>query len=307
MLLPELMNSSNIILMEAAIVERLRRTNGIQLHPSLVNAPLIYDNQGRTALGEIYNEYIDIAEQHNLPIFLCTPTWRTDYDRVFASEHSLEINQDSVLFLQEIRSARGSFAGNIKIGGLIGCKNDCYLPDEALTRPNAIEYHKWQIDKLVKGGADFIIAETLPNIEEAIGIAEAISTFNNPYFISFVINRLGTILDGTPLINAIDRIDASVELPPIGYMVNCAHPFFLRAEQQPLKLYKRLCGYLANASSLDHCDLDSSETLMVDNLDEWSDEMLKIHINHGVKILGGCCGTNADHLSAVVEKIINIS
>lgn len=57
----QLLENNNLILMEAAIVELLRRAEDISLHPVLVNAPLIYEKAGREALGKLYRKYIDIA------------------------------------------------------------------------------------------------------------------------------------------------------------------------------------------------------------------------------------------------------
>ena len=39
----QILNKNKLILIEAAIVERLRRSDNIVLHHDLVNAPLIYD------------------------------------------------------------------------------------------------------------------------------------------------------------------------------------------------------------------------------------------------------------------------
>ncbi len=68
--------------MEAAIVERLRRSTDCELHPDLVNAPLIYEEHGKKALSKIYQEYVDIAANSVQNILLCTPTWRANYSRV---------------------------------------------------------------------------------------------------------------------------------------------------------------------------------------------------------------------------------
>ena len=153
---------------------------------------------------------------------------------------------------------------------------------------------------MIEGGVDFIIAETLPAIEEAIGIAQAAAEWQIPYFISFVIGRDGLILDGTKIIEAIQLIDQLTENPPLGYMVNCAYPTFLQAEKQPAALFNRLDGYLANASSLDHCDLDGAEGLFLDDINDWAKHMNALYYTYGVKVLGGCCGTNASHLKAIL-------
>lgn len=40
---------------------------------------------------------------------------------------------------------------NILIAGDIGCKNDAYRPEEALSQEEAVEFHSWQVDQLYFG------------------------------------------------------------------------------------------------------------------------------------------------------------
>lgn len=302
-IMKKLVQDNKLILMEASIVESLRRSEHIDLHPILVNAPLIYEEQGRKALGALYQKYIDIARDANRPFMMCTPTWRADQTRVAETGIKPSINMDAVRFLKGIRDAQSNAGPAIKIGGMIGCKNDCYQPDEGLSASDAEEFHAWQLSQLKKGGADFLIAETLPGIEEAIGIARAIERTGLPYIISFVISRDGRVLDGTALHTAVKIIDKSTTRKPLGYMVNCAYPSFLNAADQPPALFKRLIGYLANASSLDHCNLDGAEKLHVENVSDWGGLMLELNREYGVKVLGGCCGTNEEHLKFIAGKI----
>ena len=232
---------------------------------------------------------------------MCTPTWRANQERVSETGINPAVNIDAARFLQDIRESQKQGRENIKIGGLIGCKNDCYLPQEALSATQAEQFHTWQIEQLKQGGVDFIIAETLPSINEAIGIAKALENSGLPYFMSFVISRDGRVLDGTELFTAINMIDANTDRQPLGFMVNCAYPSFLQAAAQPRELFKRLVGYLANASSRDHCELDGSESLLMESVSDWGEMMLELNRVYGVKVLGGCCGTNEQHLKYLVD------
>jgi homocysteine S-methyltransferase len=301
-MMKQLLENNSLILMEAAVIERLRRTGDIPLHSSLANGPLIYDRAGRRALSRIYQGYIDIALKAELPILLCTPTWRTNQERVIEPGIAPSINTDAVRFMQELRDAQKTSVASIKIGGMIGCKNDCYRPDQGLAAPEAEIFHAWQIGQLARTGVDFLIGETLPNIEEALGIAKAMEKTGIPYIISFVISRDSYLLDGTDLNSAVELIDSKTNKPPLGFMVNCAYPTFLCAARQPAALFKRLIGYQANASALDHCDLDGAEQLEAEDITDWGDAMLELNRSHGVKILGGCCGTGNVHLKHLVGK-----
>lgn len=297
----KIFKNNKLVLIEAAIIEQLRRSGKVRLHPILANAPLIYDEYARSELRKIYEGYIKISLDAGIPFLMCTPTWRANMARVSKSDVPPSINTDTVHFLQEIRNAQQSGNEMIKIGGLIGCKNDCYKPDEGLSAAESEQFHSWQIDQLAKAGIDFLIAATLPNTEEAKGIAKAMEKTHIPYIISFVISRNGQILDGTDLSIAVDIIDSSTNRKPLGFMVNCSYPSFLCADRQPPELFDRLIGYQANASSLDHCDLDNAKRLETEDVSDWGNEMLKLNRLYGVKILGGCCGTGEEHLRYIIN------
>ena len=303
MTLDQLLQSNSHILMEAAINETLRRRTDVDLHPRLTNALMVNDEAGRKILSSIYREYISVAEQADVPILMCTPTWRANRERLEEAGVDSDVNGDAVLFMKELQKSYGNWSGNILVGGLMGCKNDCYKPDEGLFAEDATSFHAWQAEKLARAGVDFIMAATLPSLPEAVGIAQALSETNIPYMISFVINRHGRVLDGSPLDRACDTIDSLCQHPPLGFMVNCAHPSFLLPHEQKATLFDRLIGYQANASSLDHSDLDNAETLKIDDVSEWGDMMISFNKRHGVKILGGCCGTGRQHLQYIVDYI----
>jgi S-methylmethionine-dependent homocysteine/selenocysteine methylase len=298
----QMIENNRLVLMEAAIVERLRRSSDIELHNELLNAPLIYEQNGKKALGKLYQEYVDIAFESSVPILLFTPTWRANQSRVKNANISQAINIDAVHFMQEFRNSQTNHKNEIKIGGLIGCKNDCYKPNEGLSASEAQAFHSWQIEQLVLGGVDYLIAETLPNVNEALGIAKAMETTGIPYIISFVLSRDGRILDGTNIIDAIEIIDSRTVNKPLGYLFNCSFPAFICPDKQPKKLFKRLIGCQANASSMDHCDLDGAAQLEAETVSEWGSLMLKLNYEYVMKILGGCCGTNGEHLRYISGK-----
>lgn len=296
---------NNFILMEAAVIETLKRSGKVSLHTYLEHAPLIYDKAGKDELLQIYKRYICIAQKAGVPIFVCTPTWRTNHERIQKSRLKKDINNDCVDFLKKIRSSlSNNYSSKVFIVGLIGCKNDCYKPEEALLIDEAKKFHSWQISKLAEAGVDLLFAATIPNLAESIGVAISMKTTKIPYIISFVINSDGFILDGTCLDEAFQKVDSMTkDNPPIGYMINCSHPSFLKLEKQTAYVFDRLIGYQANASSKNHNELEDNSTLQVDNINEWAELMAIFNKEYGIKILGGCCGTNSKHLESIVQKI----
>ena len=251
----------------------------------------------------LYNGYVAIAQRENIPILLSSPTWRANRERIKSAGISSDVNADAVRFLSSLRSEWGLQAEMIGIGGLIGCKNDAYGADDGLSAADAREFHAWQIRRLADAGVDFLLAATLPTRPEAVGIALAMEETDIPYFISFVIDRKGRILDGTLLEDAIAEIDSRCNKPPLGYMINCAYPGFLNPQLLPDEALLRLVGYQANASSRDHSELDSSDSLQADNIEDWGSRMIELNRKYGLKILGGCCGTGSEHLEYIVRNI----
>jgi homocysteine S-methyltransferase len=303
MSIEDAIRGNDLILTEAAVIECLRRSGDVELHPRLVNALLIYDARGREALSGLYQSYIRIARKADIPIIIGTPTWRANHERVLESRVEGDVNGDAVRFLKELRSGWGDWSGNIFIGGLVGCRHDCYKPAEGLLAQDAERFHQWQIEKLSEADVDLLMAVTLPAAEEATGIARAMTKTAIPFIVSFVLDGEGRILDGNSLETAIDRIDAACSRPPLGYMINCSYPSFLKPHEQPESVLPRLIGYQANASSLDHSELEGTEFLLAEDVSQWGGLMIELNRRYGVKILGGCCGTGGSHLEYIVHNI----
>lgn len=139
----DVVRDSAFILAEASVVESLRRSNRIELHPRLVNSPLIYDNKGREELSNLYNGFISVAQESGIPIVTLTPTWRANKERLSEAGVKCDVNKDAVGFMKEIRDKWGKWQNNIFIGGLTGCKNDCYEHAEALDMEEACSFHTW--------------------------------------------------------------------------------------------------------------------------------------------------------------------
>lgn len=86
------------------------------------------------------------------------------------------------------------------------------------------EYHGLQANALARSGADFLYAPAFPAVEEALGVAMAMADTGLPYVVSFVLERGGRVLDGTPLHAAIEHIDAGALPAPLFYSISCVHP-----------------------------------------------------------------------------------
>jgi len=303
------LQNRELMLAEGSIYERLRRHQSIEFDPYLAHATLIYNPVSAKILTRVYREYLDIGQKHHLPMSIYTPTWRANRERHNNSEfRDYQVNQDNVRFLLNIKTNYEATNHPIFIGGLIGPRGDAYRPEEALSKKDAISFHTYQIEAFAETNVDFLYATTLPAFSEAYGIAAAIAKTNFPYVLSFVIRKNGTLLDGTPLHQAIEEIDTALTRPPTGYAVNCVHPTILmegllQGEIEKRSLMERIVSFGANTSKRSPEELDGLEELDTEEPSRFAELMAAVYNQFHIPIMGGCCGTGTDHIECLARRL----
>lgn len=306
---PEFFEQSPIIIGEGAVIERLRRNTDFELDPFIVNSAFIYDEAKRSALETIYRQYLDIGFQYDLPLLLSTPTWRANRKRIAAAGYEgRDVNGDNFRFLDALRTSYGVYAQKVVICGLLSCHGDAYNPEEALETDVAFEFHSRQAMKLSEAGVDFLLAATLPSYSEAAGLASALAATGKPYIVSFVIRPGGTLLDGTPLKDAIAAIDNAIIPRPLAYLVNCTHASIFKSAisheiNSSLLVRERVVGLLANTAALNPEELDNSDGLVEEDPEIFGPSVAGLHGEFGMKILGGCCGTDHRHIRHLATQL----
>jgi S-methylmethionine-dependent homocysteine/selenocysteine methylase len=144
----------------------------------------------------------------------------------------------------------------------------------------------------------------VPALSEALGLARAMAACGLPIVISFVARRTGVLLDGTPLEVAIATIDDRVDPAPVGYMLNCVHPFVLASAlaAQPAAT-RRIIGLQANTSAREPEELDGATELETAEPGPFARELAAVTRAFGLRVVGGCCGTDAEHIDALARLL----
>jgi len=307
------LKQSKCILGEGAVIERLRRNPDCELDPHIVNSGFIYHAAKRATLAAICRQYLDIGFRHDVPLLLSTSTWRASRERIAAAGLTgMDVNGDNFRFLDALRNSYGDYARKVVICGLLSCRGNAYDPAEALAAADAHEFHAWQATMLAQAEIDFLLAATLPALSEAIGLASAMAATGKPYIISFVARPEGTLLDGTPLKDAIAAIDASANPQPLAYMVNCTHASIFKAAlrhegNSSLRVRDRMVGLLANTAALGPEELDNRTGLVEEDPEVFGRSVAGLHGELGMKILGGCCGTDDRHIGCLATRLASAS
>ncbi|GFE59717.1 homocysteine S-methyltransferase family protein [Geobacter sp. AOG2] len=308
--LQKLLTTSPVILGEGAVIERLRRVPDIRLDEQVVNSALIYDDHGQAVLADICRQYLEIGRSSHLPLLLSTPTWRAGRERIAAAGLAgRDLNGDNFRFLDALRREQGDYSKNVVISGLMSCRGDAYRPEEALSALEARAFHAWQAEALAAAGVDLLLAATLPALSEAIGLAQALAATGLPYLVSFVARPEGTLLDGTPLKDAIATIDSQASPQPLAYLVNCTHASVFRQAlchefNSSAHVRKRVIGLLANTAALSPEELDNSAELVEEAPEVFGAAVAALHEDLGMKVLGGCCGTDERHISSLARHLV---
>lgn len=300
------LETNGSILMEGALGERLKREYSLCPDPTLAWAALVYSEAGRAALSELWGQYIGIARQFHLPFMATTPTRRTNQQRIQAASCSKPVIRDNVEFLREIQRQSGI---EMYVGGLMGCRGDAYTGEGNLQADQAREFHSWQAGEFAQSGVDFVFAGIMPTLPEAMGMAQALSDTGIPYIISFTVERSGRLIDCTTVHNAISQIDQCAANMPLCYMANCVHPAILyEALAQPCNdtdaVKARFLGVQGNTSPLPYAELDGAVDLKCSGPAEFAKETLRLKQGMGLKIIGGCCGTDSRHMEAIAGGMV---
>jgi len=291
--------------LETALIFRA----GIDL-PDFAAFPLVDSGAGRAALADYYAPYLALADRLRTGIVLDTPTWRASLDwgaRLgYDSTRIAELNRAAVGFVRGLAADRPSVPA--VINGVIGPRGDGYVVGSLMSADEAAAYHGLQARAFAEAGADMITAVTMTYAEEAIGIARAAGLAGLDVALSFTVETDGRLPSGQRLGEAINQVDEATGGAPAYYMINCAHPTHFLHELDPDAPWSgRVKGLRANASRLSHAELDAATELDRGDIAELADLYAGVRSAFELRVVGGCCGTDHEHVEAVATTLVGAS
>jgi S-methylmethionine-dependent homocysteine/selenocysteine methylase len=304
--LPQL---ERLVLTDGGLETDLIFNRGIDL-PHFASIVLLRSREGGAALKAYYRSYLELARRLGTGFVLESPTWRASPD--WAEPLGLDqgeldgLNRAAVELMRSLATEYATEAMPVVVSGCIGPRGDGYDPGQVMSATEATDYHRHQARVLASAGADMIAAITMTNVDEAIGVARAAEAADRPVAISFTVETDGRLPTGEALADAVRAVDAATDCYPAYFMVNCAHPdHFAAAFRGQEEWTKRVRGVRANASRCSHEELNAMTELDAGDPAELGalyrdllDEQPQI------TVLGGCCGTDIRHVTAVAEACV---
>lgn len=306
--------SSDLFLTDGGLETTLVFLEGYQL-PCFAAFDLLKNENGYDAIKNYYRRYLEIAKNLKMNFILESPTWRANPDWVekigYPSSVLPEVNQKAVQLLVELKKEFETEVPAMVLSGCVGPRGDGYKPGSIMNAEEAEKYHSTQINIFSRTSVDMVSAITMNYVEEAIGIAAAAGISNLPVVISFTVETNGRLASGMSLKDAIERVDRSVERPPVYFMINCSHPTHFLPELLEGKneeWTKRIKGVRANASCKSHAELDESIELDRGDPQALGTEHKKLkEIFAHLNVFGGCCGTDEEHVLAIASQVKRVT
>jgi len=287
----ERLGETPVLLLDGAMGTELFR-RGIKTRlPSWSARALMDDPQ---TVREIHEDYIRAGAE-----IITTNTFRTT-SRSLGKEglhhRAEELTKLAVNLAKEARNKTGSEL--VWIAGSIAPLEDCYEPQLTPDSQSAFKEHKEFIHWLAEAGVDLILIETMNTIQEAAAAARAAQTTGLPVLISWTCGADGKILDGTSISKAVLSLESS---KPAAFLVNCTPAKnIIPALKKIRDVSKVPFGAYANIGKPEPVfgweftnELDAAAYA----------REVKSWIQEGAKIVGGCCGTSPDHISALKKLL----
>ena len=166
-----------------------------------------------------------------------------------------------------------------------------------------VRFHTERLAVVETTEADFVALESVPSLEEAEAIVEALHQHPTVHgWISFTCKDDQHVSHGEKMAHCAEFLDRQMQVVAVG--INCTQPKFIRsligevrrATRKPVVVYPNS----GEGWDAEHrCWTGTSDAAGFSNLArEWAEA--------GAQIIGGCCRTGPEHVRAIRESLSGI-
>ena len=294
-----------MVLTDAGLETVLVFEEGLDL-PQFAAFPLLDSDAGRIVLRRYYDPFLRLACDLGSAFVLSSPTWRAnpDWGELLGYDDNAlaELNGRAVGFLEQLRDEVMPPVERdaVVIEGYVGPRSDAYRPTLRMDAAQAADYHGLQLRAFAAAGCAQAAALTLSYPEEAIGIVRAAQAAGLPIVIGFTVETDGRLPSGDSIEQAILAVDGATDGTARSFMINCAHPSHFEAALPEGDARLRIHALRANASMKSHAELDAAEDLDAGDPTDLAQRYVALRRElPELHVLGGCCGTNLSHVTAI--------
>ncbi len=298
----EALQTEKFLILDGAVATELEK-KGANLNDSLWSAKILLEQP--ELIKETYLEYLEAGAD-----IICTATYQATFEgfrnkgiekkkAIALFKLSVELAQEARAIHQDKSQNNNQFiAASIGPYGAYLADGSEYTGDYPIRKKELIAFHQERLELMIELGVDLLLFETIPNMEETIGLVELLSDLPAiPVLFSFSCKDAEHIRDGSPLSEAGAIAASSPQIVAVG--VNCIQPSLVSPAISNLNktLNKPLLAYPNNGDLWDaanKCWIDGEKEAQTTCLwENW--------VENGVKILGGCCRTTPVDISHLFQ------
>ncbi len=198
-----------------------------------------------------------------------------------------------------VKNAREFTPEHLMIGGDMAPCGLTLLPYGEASPEDLIDIYREQAEALEKAEVDFFVIETQMSIADAKCAVTAVqSVSEKPIFVSFAPNPIGRTVMGDDMVSALLTFQ---EMGVDVFGVNCISDMDL-ARDTIIRLRKYAKIPLLIKPNAGMPDMSTGEAVYHMGADEFTKAAVTF-VEVGASLLGGCCGTHAEHIAKVSEAV----
>jgi 5-methyltetrahydrofolate--homocysteine methyltransferase len=256
------------------------------------DAPELWNDQHPDRIKKLYS----LAVEAGSDIFL-TNSFGGNASRLKlhdAGHRARELSRKAAEIGRDVADAAGR---PVIVAGSVGPTGDIMEPVGDLSHASAVEMFHEQAEGLKEGGADVLWLETISAPEEFRAAAEGFALADMPWCGTMSFDTAGRTMMGVTSADMVSLVE-SLPNPPIAFGANCGTGssdilrtvlgFTAQGTERPV-ISKGNAGIPKYHDG--HIHYDGTPDLMAD--------YAVLARDAGAKIIGGCCGTMAEHLTAM--------
>jgi methionine synthase I (cobalamin-dependent) len=205
------------------------------------------------------------------------------------------------LAAQIARGVADASGRRIVVAGSVGPTGDLLAPLGPLSEDDAFEVFCEQIEGLKEGGADVAWIETMSAPEEIRAAARAAAAIGMPYTITASFDTAGKTMMGVAPA-ALAELASGFAPPPVAFGANCgvgASDLLMSV----LAISEAFPGAKVIAKANAGIPQWHGAHIHYSGTPELMANYARLAVDAGASIIGGCCGTTAQHLLAMRRAI----
>lgn len=252
----------------------------------------IWVNEHPETVQKLQRAFVDAGSQ-----MVTAPTFSAN--RISLKNFGLE-REVRRLNMENVKISKDAVDGRAFVAGNLSTTSQPLEPFGNMTYENLLDVYREQISSLCEAGADYLAAETLLSLDEAMIICDAAALeCTLPLTLSFTCEGDGNLYFGGNI------IEAAVVLQEMGadaVGVNCSvGPDQLEAIVGNLKKNLRIPVLAKPNAGIPTIDQEGNAYYSMDE-ETFANAMKKLQ-NCGASVLGGCCGTTPEYIAKMCSYL----